>query len=204
MNNLIDFFKIVEHLHYEKRTTQMSNGEKESVSAHSFMMSLMAMTFLPYIPEHLNIEKILKLCTAHDLAESKVHDIPLHEQIKSNTVCKNKKDCEALAIQELSKLSDNNEFENLWQEYENQTTPESRFVRALDKLEVDIQVMCSKTLEYVGEYDNNIYWKIYFSKSRAEPYYEFPVLLDFFHSIQNMIKSRIQTELNINPDDFKE
>ena len=105
MNSFFDFLKIVEHLHYEKRNSQMSNGEKETVSAHSFMMSVMAMIFAPKLKTPVNMEHVLKLCTVHDLAESIAHDIPLHEQVKGgNAVCKNKYDCELAAMEFLCTL----------------------------------------------------------------------------------------------------
>jgi len=207
MNSVLEFFQTAEHLHYEKRTTQMSNGEKESVSAHSFMMSLMAIVFAPRLQTSVNMEHVLKLCAAHDLAESKVHDIPVHEQVKNESVCKNKYDCELAVMKSFRDLLGTpvgEELILLWLEYEEQKTPESRFVRALDKLDVDLQVACSKTLDYVGEYDDNVYWYMYFNNARAEPFKDEPALLEFFHTIRAHIESRIRAELGLNPDDFKE
>ena len=207
MNAALEFLQIAERLHYEARTTQMSNGHKESVSSHSWMMSLMAMVFAPRLHTPVDMERVLKLCTAHDLAEAKTHDIPLHEQVKSESVCKTKHECEAAAMESFRNILGEPagaELMALWQEYEDQKTPEARFVKMLDKLDVDLQVACSQTLGYVGEYDDNVYWYMYFGNARAEPFRDEPALLEFFHAIQARIESRIRAELGLNPDDFKE
>lgn len=204
MTGVLEFFKTAEKLHSEARTTQLSNGEKESVSSHTWMMNLMAIIFSPRLRTPVNIERVLKLCTVHDLAESIVHDIPLHEQVKNKNVCKTKHDCELTAIKQMALWINNCELMELWSEYEARQTPESKFVKQLDLLDVDLQVMCSQTLDYVGEYDNGIYWKLYFSTERIKPFENEPVLKEFFLTIQARIESRLQNELNIDPDIYKD
>ncbi len=203
MNGLIEFFKNAEKLHSEARTTELSSGGKESVSSHSWMLSLMAIVFLPKLKARLDLTKVLELCTVHDLAESVVHDIPLHQQMKNTELCKTKHDCEKRAIVDLANLSGNKELISLWQEYESRQTPEAKFVKQLDLLEVDLQIMCSASLTYVAEYDNGIYWKIYFSENRAKPFEDEPVLMAFFLQIRKNIEARLKAELNINPDVYK-
>ncbi len=203
MTDLLTFFQTAEKLHSELRTTQLSNGEKESVSSHTWMMSLMAIVFAPLLRVSVNMERVLKLCTVHDLAESIVHDIPLHEQVKNSDICKTKCECELAATKKISGWAENAELLALWNEYEARQTPESRFVKQLDLLDVDLQMMCSRTLDYVGEYDDGIYWKMYFSEKRAMPFADEPVLMKFFLAIRAKIESRMRTELKINPDIYK-
>ena len=204
MNNIIEFFKTAEHLHYEKRTTRMSDGEQQSVAAHCFMLSLMAITFVPKASVTLNMERVLKLCAAHDLPESKSHDIPAHKTLNDDAAREKKEKDETEIMNEFTKLLNNSEFETLWQEYEEQKTPESKFVKMLDRLDVCFQTLFSKTLDHIGSYDNGVYWKWYFSKSYRDMFASEPALLQVFDEIQKRLERRIKTELNINPDDFKE
>ena len=74
----------------------------------------------------------------------------------------------------------------------------------LDKMDVCIQVLLSKTINYVSEYDDGIYWKLYFSKAYRDQFAAEPIFLELFDAIQSRIESRMRTELNLDPDEFKE
>ncbi|MCL1902400.1 MAG: HD domain-containing protein [Alphaproteobacteria bacterium] len=204
MQDILEFFGNAERLHYTERTTQMSNGAKESVSGHCWMMSLMATVFAPKLRSPVDMERVLKLCAVHDLAEAKVGDIPLHK-IFNDAVAAEQKHCdEKCVMEQFCEMLGESELMALWTEYEERETPEARFVKQLDKLDVDLQVACSKTLHYVGEYDDNVYWRMYFSEKRKDPFKDEPALMQFFNTIQARIESRMKNELGIDPDIFKE
>jgi len=202
MNDLLEFFTITERLHYEQRTLQLSNGEKESVAAHAWAMSLLAIVFAPRLKKSVNIEKVLKLIAVHDLAEAEVGDIQLHEQIKNPDRKSDKHRRELAAMNKFHKMA-GAELYDLWYEYEQRKTPESRFVKALDQLQVDLAISCAKDLGYVGEYDNNFYWRMFFSESRLDPFRDEPALLEFLNAIRSKTEIRMRNELGMNPDDFR-
>lgn len=107
----------------------------ESVADHTFGVSLMAFMLSKYRPENLDHEKCMSMALVHDLAESIVGDITPHDDISVDE----KQQREHEAMQEITQLIDDDELLALWQEYEMAETPEARFVKSLDKLEMLIQ-----------------------------------------------------------------
>ena len=97
----------------------------ESVAAHSWGMAVLA---LKLCPEDLNLEHVLKLCLVHDLPEVIVGDLTPTDDRSTKAAD------ERAAMQELAP-----EWVDLFDEYEQQSTPEAVFVRGLDKLDMALQ-----------------------------------------------------------------
>ena len=99
----------------------------ESVAAHSWGMALLATQLCP---DDLNLQRVLELCILHDIAEVHVGDITPHDNVDAEEKYRR----ESEAIQQMG-INAADAFE----EYEAQQTPESRFVRHLDKLDMALQ-----------------------------------------------------------------
>ena len=99
----------------------------ESVAAHSWGMAMLATQLCP---DDLNLQRVLELCILHDIAEVRVGDITPHDNIAPEE----KHRLESEAIEEMGI-----EANAIFAEYEAQETPESRFVRYLDKLDMALQ-----------------------------------------------------------------
>lgn len=97
----------------------------ESVAAHSWGMSVLA---LKLAPPHLDLVRILSLCIVHDVPEVRVGDLTPHDDTTS------KAEDEHNAMQELAP-----EWLALFEEYELGQTPEAKFVKQLDKLDMALQ-----------------------------------------------------------------
>ena len=97
MHNLVDFFEIAERLECEYRLTRTSDGNQQTVAAHSWNMLMMAMVLRPYLKKSVNMERVYELCVLHDLPEAITHDIPLHEQTDSVRVQKRINESDAVA-----------------------------------------------------------------------------------------------------------
>ncbi len=208
MKNILEFLSTAEKLHYEKRTLELGNGEKQSVSSHSWMMAIMAMIFAPRLKTPVDLNKVLKLCILHDLAESKAHDIPVHELMKNSELGKNKIESELQVMKELCNLLPEfkigSDIMSLWTEYEERKTPEARFVKLLDLLDVVVQLICSKSLESWKNYDNGAYPKLYFSEKYQNMFKEEPVIYEVFKVIQEKVEKRLYDEFKLTPADFKD
>lgn len=102
-------------------------------------MVLMAMALAPQTNLNLDMEKVLKMAAVHDLAEIEAGDIPTIYQ--TDTVIRQKQQDEQAAMDKIRVRygAVGEEVAVLWQEFEEQTTLEARFVRAIDKLEASIQ-----------------------------------------------------------------
>lgn len=128
-NNLSESTK----LHAEK----MAGYRRESNAEHSWRLALMAMLWSDKLDHKVNKERAMQIALVHDLGEVIAGDIPVHQQ--DADVKNRKKLIEFQSMNTLmSKLTDKKEEHELyqfWLEYEQQITPESKFIKALDKLE---------------------------------------------------------------------
>ena len=97
----------------------------ESVAAHSWGMAIIA---LKICPDDLNLEHVLKLCLVHDLPEVIVGDLTPFDDVSTKSAD------ERAAMEQIAP-----EWVSLFDEYENQTTPEAVFVKSLDKLDMALQ-----------------------------------------------------------------
>ena len=97
----------------------------ESVAAHSWGMSMLA---LKLAPKELDLARILSLCIVHDIPEVRVGDLTPHDDTST------KAEDELKAMTEIAP-----EWVGLFEEYEQGKTPEAKFVKQLDKLDMALQ-----------------------------------------------------------------
>lgn len=142
MDQEFQFLKIAENLKKELRHSWLSNGRQESVAEHSWRLCLMVFRFANRLDCSVNVEKCLKMALIHDLGEAITGDIPVFDtktKHDKNIKFQNEYD----AMQQIKNILDNDsqsqEMFELWHEYEMQNSYESRFIKALDKLEVFMQ-----------------------------------------------------------------
>ena len=81
-------------------------------------------------PEDVDLCRVLELCILHDLAEVRVGDITPHDNVSPEE--KHRLESEAIENMGVDAAA-------AFSEYEAQQTPESRFVRYLDKLDMSLQ-----------------------------------------------------------------
>ena len=135
---IIDFFKTAANLKNIPRQgwiDKLSIDNPESVADHSYSMAIMSMVISDL--EGNDSEKILKMALLHDLAESKIGDYT-PGQISDEK----KKELENDAFFEITKnLPDKikSEYLKIWQEYQENNSPESDIVHQLDRLEMTLQ-----------------------------------------------------------------
>ena len=94
----------------------------ESVAAHSWGMSVLAMHLCP---DELDKMRVLEMCLVHDLPEVEVGDLTPHDDTST------KSEDEHLAMQRLAP-----HWLGLFEEYEAGLTEEAKFVKYLDKLDM--------------------------------------------------------------------
>ena len=85
----------------------------------------------------VDLEKCLKMAIIHDIGETIIGDIPYFKENNDNKERKERKSLKEIKSLINSKIGD--EIFNLWDEYQQNKTYESKFVRALDKMEAQIQ-----------------------------------------------------------------
>ena len=124
----------------------------ESVAAHSWGLALLCLEYAPRVKPALNINRTLQLALVHDLPEVIVGDITPHDSISK----KDKQQQEQQAAQHL--LSD--QMHELWKEYDEHATPESRFVHTMDKIDMALQALVYNPLTDTSEFIDSAKQKI--------------------------------------------
>jgi len=109
--------------------------EPENVSDHMYFMALMA---LSATPKELNQDRCMKIAIVHDLAECITGDIvpEKYSGISENDKHKLERDAIVKILALLPDKESRDHIRELYDEYENQTTPEAKWVKDLDKLEL--------------------------------------------------------------------
>ncbi len=108
----------------------------ESVADHSFGVAMLAMVLADqYVPD-LDSAKILRLALLHDFGEIDAGDITPADGVSRAEKVRRER---ASVMKVLRRLPDGDQYITLWNEYEAGTSPEARFVRQVEKLEMALQ-----------------------------------------------------------------
>ena len=105
----------------------------ENSAEHSWQGALMALVFREYIPEEVNLEKVMSMLLIHDLGEIYAGDTFIFDDVgKSDSY---DRELESLKIS-LGKLplDQQDSFLELWQEFETGISIEAKYARVLDAL----------------------------------------------------------------------
>jgi putative hydrolase of HD superfamily len=137
LEKYIAFIEETEKLKSVVRTAWTSNGRRESTAEHSWRLALLAGVMQEYYPE-LDIAKIIMMSLIHDIGEIYEGDI-------SAALCPDQSDKYAMEFRAAKSVfallpeQQANQMMDLWLEYNNNSTPEAKLVKALDKAETIIQ-----------------------------------------------------------------
>jgi len=134
------FLELAQQLKMELRHCWYKDGRRESVAEHSWRLSLMILRLGEHLDQKVDILKCLKMAVIHDLPEAIAGDVPVTQQDQNRKRLKELAELEAMKqIKALLNDDSGDEIFALWMEFEEQVTYESKFIKALDKLEAFIQ-----------------------------------------------------------------
>ncbi|CAG8450720.1 6734_t:CDS:10 [Diversispora eburnea] len=133
-SNILEFLHICEKLKKTKRTGWICHDIKnpESISDHMHRMSILSLLVKD---SSLDRNKCVKMAVVHDLAEALVVYITPFEGISKEE----KNPMRQMCINLLENSPQSQEIFALWQEYEDNSTNEAKFVKDIDKFEMIIQ-----------------------------------------------------------------
>ena len=135
---ILNFFKIAANLKKISRqgwVNKLSLKNPESVADHSYLMAVISMVISDL--GNYNSEKIIKMVLLHDLAESKIGDYTPKQLSKEK-----KNELENSAFNEIIENLPNSiklQYSQIWQEYQQNNSVESKLVHQIDKLEMALQ-----------------------------------------------------------------
>ena len=135
---ILDFFKTAVNLKNISRQgwmDKLSLKHPESVADHSYSMAIMGMIISDL--GNYNSEKILKMILLHDLAESEIGDYTPNQISKEDKIIIENNAYGKI----LSTLPESikSQYAQIWNEYQDQESPESIIVHQIDKLEMVLQ-----------------------------------------------------------------
>ena len=139
MDNRIDkqlaFSLEIDKLKNIFRQTHLSNnGRKENDAEHSWHMAIMAYVLKEYANERINIAKVMLMCLIHDIVEIDAGDTYAYdtESLKTQKTRENKAKERIFSILPEEQAR---EFIEIFDEFENCETPESKFAHAMDNIQ---------------------------------------------------------------------
>lgn len=177
-------YKLKRTIRYAGSRDQSIHGE--SVAEHVFALLFLAQYFLPLEDPNrkLSKEKIYETLLFHDFGEIVNGDIPYHIKTAND---KAQEMVDAKMVFKSLPEPINVLGHERWEEYENQTTPEARFVYALDKIEPAFELfdpVSERSLKRTKfTYDQHM-------GRKKEATKEFPVMWKFVEAISADMKDR--------------
>jgi putative hydrolase of HD superfamily len=137
---LIEAYFEFNHLKHLYRQGWLQRGVPharcESVAEHTFGVAVLALFLADaHFPE-LDASKVLRMALLHDFGEIYAGDMTPADGIDRGAKLR----LERRAVRQvLSKLPRGSDYIALWEEYERGASPEARFVRQIDRLEMALQ-----------------------------------------------------------------
>ncbi|HWQ84427.1 MAG TPA: HD domain-containing protein [Anaerolineales bacterium] len=123
----------------------LSRERCESVADHSFAAALLAYWLARAEFPELDAGRVLSMALMHDLGEVYVGDLIPQDKINPLT----KHEMESQAVNQIfANLPEGDLYIQVWEEYEAASSPEARFVRQIDRLEMALQ---ASLYEHQGE-----------------------------------------------------
>lgn len=191
MKAYIEFLHFCETLKNELRNGRTSTGKNESVAEHSWRLAIMAMIFAPRLDKKICLEKALKMALVHDLAEAITGDNPYFIYEKNLEMQSHKYQQELSAMKKIKEKygsSMGGEILELWLEFEAGLSYEAKFIKALDKIEGQIQHN-EADFEIWNDFD------IEFSSSGLDKYCEFD---SFLMQIKEIVQQESKNKISQN------
>lgn len=142
VSQIIEFMKVLDKVCLVKRATLLSDGTSETDSSHIFKLAFMLMMVYPYLKHSYNYTRLLELALVHDIAEAENGDCPKSVQYAHPEVKNLKKQQELAAMEKYRDMLPEEigrRIFDLYQEYEEKSTPEAKLVSALDKIDANLQ-----------------------------------------------------------------
>lgn len=177
--NLINILGRAGVLKEVRRTGWVLKGveEAESVADHSWRMSLLVMLLAD---GKLDKEKLLEMCVVHDLGEIGIGDIKWESgrRVISSQAVKHKDELKVFEDM-FCDHTDGQRYVELLREFNEQKTPEARFIKQIDKLEMILTALEYEQRGYPADLFDE-FWE------NAEKYLEGQSLEPIFRALQKL------------------
>jgi putative hydrolases of HD superfamily len=150
----VPFFHLLQRLKTTKRAgwRRFKIEHAESIAEHMYRMSIITMLAPPSLSARINVPHCTKMALVHDMAEALVGDItPVDGVSKTEKSRRESETMDYICQQLIGKVGGGlsaQSIRDIWQEYEDSETLESKFVHDVDKVELLLQMV-----EYEREHE---------------------------------------------------
>lgn len=117
-----------------RQTLLMDSSRRENSAEHSWHLALMALTLKEYAPTGVDIQRAIHQVLIHDLVEIDAGDTFCYDQAAHQDKAQREQQA-AKRIFGLLPPPHDHDLQQLWEEFEAQTTPTACFAAALDRLQ---------------------------------------------------------------------
>lgn len=134
LNRQLEFLLEVDKLKHVLRRTLLPMGRRENSAEHSWHLAVFAMALAEFADEKVDISRVIQLLVVHDIVEVDAGDVFVYDDAAQ----RNKLAREQQAADRIFGLLPPDQattFRQLWDEFEQCQTPESRFAQAIDRFQ---------------------------------------------------------------------
>lgn len=117
-----------------RRSPLAAVDRRENDAEHSWHLALMAVVLAEYADEPVDVGRVVELVVLHDLVEIYAGDTFLYDDVMAASQ-QERENAAAEVLFGMLPADQATSLRGLWDEFEGRQTPESRFAKALDRLE---------------------------------------------------------------------
>lgn len=126
---------------------EVSRQDCETVADHSFGVALLGYTIAEEYRPDLDSSKVMRLGLFHEMGEIYAGDVTP----KDNVTAEEKTQNEYAGVRQVfSHLPNSEKYIAIWEDFEFQKTPEAKFVKQIDRLEMALQASLYEKINYGG------------------------------------------------------
>ena len=135
----VAFIKEIDKLKYIQRKTKLFNSDRQENDAeHSWHLAMMTIVLAQHSDKPIDVLKVLKMVLIHDIVEIDAGDTFIYDVAINHT----NTDEELIAAERIFGIlpkEQAEEFISIWKEFEEGTSDEAKFARAMDRFEPLLQ-----------------------------------------------------------------
>jgi len=135
----VEFIKEIDKIKYIQRKSKLFNSNRnENDAEHSWHLAMMVLVLAEHANSDIDVLKVLKMVLIHDIVEIDAGDVFIFDTNKNHS---NTQEELKAANRIFGILPDNQaqEFIEIWLEFEEGNTNESKFAKAMDRFEPVLQ-----------------------------------------------------------------
>ena len=170
-----------------RMTDVIGQNRKENDAEHSWHISIMAMILSEYSNEDIDLLKVIKMLLIHDLVEIHAGDTFCYDQVANG----DKKERELIAAEKIYGMLDKKkgqELRKLWDEFEEEISPEAKFAASMDRLQPILNNYYNGggTWKEFGIKESQVYKRVAPVKETSEDIWEY---------LDNLLQDAIERKL---------